>query len=208
MATYVEQLGNLVSHLDVLTSGLNASSILKEDIPTLSSIVARIQAAAVSLQKKTGIFTPLREDPARTRSSALMNEAQATIANLIDTETLENKSAFRRNILLIFHGPKSDSFDSKDMKSRKGITAQRCAEIRKLSPDGIVAWAVAFNASTWIGGTMGHNIFNYLISDIDPNNALSWPSQIPETLEKLRNHEELRNSVEYDLFLQCKHIRP
>ncbi|ETN44444.1 uncharacterized protein HMPREF1541_10625 [Cyphellophora europaea CBS 101466] len=201
MDTPVEQLSKLVGHLDPLISGLNTPAITKDELPILNSLALRLGNAALTLQKTTGYFTPFREDPAQTRSSALMNEAQRTIANLVDSGTLENPSAFRRSILLIFQGPKSDNFNSKDVKSRKAITERRCAEIRKLSPDGIVAWAVAFNTSSWIGGTMGQNIFDYLIDDIEPNNALPWPSQISETLGKLQSHEDLQKSVEYGQFL-------
>jgi hypothetical protein len=58
--------------------------------------------------------------------------------SLIDNRKLEYPAVFRRNIVLVFAGPKDSVFDSGNIKKRKAATRQRCKRIRKLSPDRVV----------------------------------------------------------------------
>src|SRR5205823_4666448 len=96
---------------------------------------------------------------------------------------------FRRNILLIFEGPKASVFDSEDIKLRKESTQKRCDMIRKLSSDGIISWAVAYPPTQWAGGIMASDVFDCLTDDIEPNVVQTWPPVIRDTLHKLKEDE-------------------
>jgi hypothetical protein len=59
----------------------------------------------------------------------------------------------------------------------------------------------------WATGIMGKDIFECLIDDIEPDSALSWPTVIQETIQKLRTDEEtLQSSVEYGEFIQGEYV--
>jgi hypothetical protein len=107
-------------------------------------------------------------------------------------------------MIMIFTGPKSSTFDSSEVKSRKAATRLRCEDIRKLGPDGIVAWAVSYTPTSWAAGFMGKDIFDCLIDNIDQETAQNWPLEILETVQKLREDDALQNSPEYDEFIRCE----
>jgi len=114
---------------------------------------------------------------------------------LIDDGKLERLVVFRRNIIMIYAGPKDSEFDSDDVRSRKATTRLRCERIQKLSPDGVVVWAASYTPTSWAAGCMGKDIFDCLVDDIEPESAKSWPPVIQETLQKLQTDESLQNSL-------------
>jgi hypothetical protein len=121
---------------------------------------------------------------------------------------LKQAHIFRRNITTIFEGPKDSSFDSEDVKFRKASTRRRCEQIRGLSPDGVISWAMAFSPSVWAGGAMAEDIFTCLLNDIDPELIQPWPRTIRETLHTLRKDEEsLQESGHYNNLLKGELIR-
>jgi hypothetical protein len=116
---------------------------------------------------------------------------------------LKQAHIFRRNIVTIFEGPKDSSFDSEDVKSKKASTRRRCEQIRGLSPDGVISWAMAFQPSVWAGGAMASDTFTCLLNDIGPELIQPWPQIIRETLHKLRKDKEsLQKSVHYNNLLK------
>lgn len=202
-AVTIRQLSDLVQDLENWIAGLNDEPCTEDELSMLDILGAKLTNAATIVQKKTGSFRPPLEEHAWKASAELRSQAQSTVSSLISQGKLERPVAFRRNMAIIFKGPKDSEFDSSDVKSRKAITRQRCEIIRNLSPDGIVTWAASFTPSTWSGGYLGKDIFEYLVDEIEPDSAPTWPAAIRTTVQKLQDEDEkLQSSVEYGKFVQ------
>ena len=202
----IAQLSSLVRDLEALIAGLNDVPCTKDELSALDVLGAKLADASTTVQKKTGSFRLSREEQAWRASAKLRSQAQSTIASLIDDGKLERPAVFRRNIVLVFAGPKDSDFDSDDVRSRKAVTRLRCERIRELSPDGVVAWAASYTPTSWAAGCMAKDIFECLIDDIEPEWAQSWPPVIQETVQKLRTDEALQNSLEYGEFINGEYV--
>jgi len=205
-AIAITQLSSLVRDLEAWIAGSNNVPCTKDELSALDVLGAKLADAATTVQKKTGSFKPSREAQAWRASAKLRSQAQSTIASLIDNRKLERPAVFRRNIVMIFAGPRDSEFDSDDVRSRKAVTRLRCERIQKLSPDGVVAWAASYIPTSWAGGCMGKEIFECLIDDIEPESAQNWPPVIQETVQKLRTDEAIQNSLEYGEFINGEYV--
>ena len=197
MATIIERLSGIVQDVENLTMSLAGSSRVSDESHKLDALAAKLGDAAVAIQKKTGSFRPTREEQAWKASEDFRTRAQSAITALFDNGKLKNLAVFRRNIVLIFDGPKYSGFDSEEIKARKAHTQRRCERIRKLSPDAVVAWAISYTPTEWGSGSMRNDVFDCLIEDTDPKSTQAWPAELCETLQKLRD-VDLRDSSEYD----------
>ncbi|KAI3326641.1 hypothetical protein HD806DRAFT_412424 [Xylariaceae sp. AK1471] len=197
----IVQLSTLIGDLNGWITGLNDLSCTNDELTQLDALAGRLADVAAVIQKKTGSFKSSREEQAWKASEAQRSHATSTITDLISNGKLNRPAVFGRNIITIFTGPKDSVLDSEEMKSRKAATRVRCDRIRKLSADGIVAWAASYRPTAWAAGTMGKDIFDCLIDDIEPKLAQSWPLVVHQILEKLRNDESLQQSVEYGQFI-------
>jgi hypothetical protein len=207
-ALTITQLSNLVQGLDDWIAGLNDATYTKDELSALDMLGAKLADAAAIVQKKTGSFRLPIEEQAWRASEKMRSQAQSTIVSLTDNRKLERPVVFRRNIAMIFTGPKDSEFDSSDTRARKAVTRQRCERIRKLSPDGVVAWAASYTPTSWAAGCMGKDIFECLIEDIEPDLAQGWPAVIQETVQKLRVEDgSLQSSVEYGEFARGEWVR-
>ncbi|KGQ11615.1 hypothetical protein BBAD15_g2651 [Beauveria bassiana D1-5] len=203
MSETIAQLSGLLQELESCVIILNNVPSLT-DLSGLDRLAGRLADAAATIQKKTGSFRPTREEQAWEASETLRSQATTITASLISDEKLNRPRVFGRNIVTIFAGPKDSALDSDDMKWRKSATRARCDRIRKLSSDGIIAWAVSYKPTMWAAGSMAKDMFDCLIDDIEPASAQSWPAVILETLQKLRNDDSLKNSPEYSNFVDCE----
>lgn len=128
--------------------------------------------------------------------------------NQLARAQLKNPPAFKRNITTIFRGPKPSTFDNDDKKSKKAQTTRRCEQIRRLTTDGIVSWAIAFPTTTWEGGSMSTDMFAVLINNVEPELPLSWPPVVLNTLQLLPNDEPYLNTCPaYQLLLNGKYFQ-
>lgn len=201
MANPIERLSSMVRDVDLLITGLNVVSSIDDESRVLDALAKRLIDAARTIEKKTGSFKPPREEQAWDASEGFRIQSQSAVAALLDSGKLKSATVLRRNVALIFCGPKHSRLDSKEVLSRKTVTQKRCEKLRKLSPDGLVAWAVSYTPTSWAAGAMGNDVFDCLIDDIEPNDILTWPTAVLETLEKLRAHEDLESSPDYEKFV-------
>ena len=177
---------------------------------TLSDLSSRLADAAKRLQEETRMLRELRPERAWQESEKHRSHAQSVRGDLFAKGRLAQSAVFRRNIVMIFLGPKDSTFDSEDTKFKKESTRRRCEAIRGLSPDGVISWAIAYAPTLWAGGSMPSDVFDCLVHDIEPELIQTWPAVIQDTLHKLKKDEEsLYRSPEYSEFLagQVYHIR-
>jgi hypothetical protein len=168
----------------------------------LSDLSMSFSKAAKKIEDEIQVLMNSRAERAWKESEAHRLRAQTLRGDLFANGRLKHAPVFRRNIITIFDGPKDSIFDSEDMKFKKASTRKRCEQLRGLSPDGVISWAMAFAPSLWAGGTMASDVFTCLLDDIEPELVQPWPQTIRETLHALRKDEEsLQKSLEYDNLL-------
>lgn len=108
----------------------------------------------------------------------------------------------RRNVVLIFQGPTTSTFDSEEAKSRKALTRERCEKLKALGPDGVLSWASTFAPHLWEPGSMGNELFNQLLQIAEPNQGYMCSAGVYDMLRALRTEELLQESREYQHFLK------
>ena len=111
---------------------------------TLGDLGSKLSDVAVKLQEEIRVLKRSRTERAWQESEKHRSHAQLARGDLFAKGRLPQSAVFRRNILMIYLGPKNSTFDSEDVKFRKESTRRRCEIIRGLSPDGIISWAIAY----------------------------------------------------------------
>lgn len=171
---------------------------------TLSNLSLELSEAAKLLENEIRELKESRTERAWRESEEHRLKAQSTRGDLFAKGRLKQPVIFRRNIITIFEGPKDSKFDSEDQKFRKESTRKRCESIRRLSPDGVISWAMAFPPTVWAGGSMASDVFTCLLDDMEPELVQAWPKVIRDTLDLLMEDEEsLKLSLEYGEFLKA-----
>lgn len=206
----VAQLQSLTEKAEQLVLKLDKTYPSEEQWSTLGKLSQTLQSTARQIGNKILVLRNTRRERAWKDSTELRSQALARKGDLLTNGRLKS-GVFRRNITAIFEGPKDSSFDSTEIKTRKATTRQRCEDIRQLSYDGVISWAIAFPPTLWAGGSMATDIFTCLLDDIEPDIALNWPSVIQDTLYKLRADEmALQTSVDFNRLLKGKfaHLFP
>ena len=88
--------------------------------------------------------------------------------DLFAKSQLKQLAIFRRNIVIIFEGPKDLKFDFKDIKFRKKSTCKKWELIQGLSLDGVILWAIAFASTVWAGKLIALDVFTCFFDNIKP----------------------------------------
>lgn len=205
MASTVEQITSMTNHLEVSILNLRISFVGSE-LQELTSIANKLNSIAARIRQRVGPVKPLVENNVWETTSEMRIKSQSIIIDLISTGKLESRSTFVRNIVLIFNGPNHHVLDSKATSLKKRATQKRCEKLRKLSPDGILSWAISYEPSSWTGGIMGNDKFDCLLEDVDPKSAQPWPACVHEELQRLRSFDALGNSPTFISFADCKYI--
>lgn len=201
-ASVVSQLRSLFDKADQLIPKLNKIYPTEEQWDSLGNLSAKLAKAATTIGQRVQALKESQVDRAWKESEKLRSHALKCQGDVLANGRLKQSPVFRRNIITIFEGPKDSKFDTEDTRVRKATTRQRCAQIRCLSPDGIISWAIAFAPSLWAGGSMATDIFKCLLADIEPDCRPGWPSIVGETLHTLQTDEDvLQRSTEYQRLL-------
>ncbi|OJD19184.1 hypothetical protein ACJ73_08658 [Blastomyces percursus] len=120
------------------------------------------------------------------------------IANQIrDTKNYQSITSpilmnLRRNLELIYIGPKDSELDSEQVKTRKRHTRTRCGVLRSQHPHVILMWAMALPPSSWkTSGGMPDGTFDFVIDDTYTERIPLLSSDILQTLQSLEKEEPL-----------------
>ncbi|OAF58417.1 hypothetical protein VC83_06543 [Pseudogymnoascus destructans] len=203
-AVLLSQLKGLLDKTEHLNGKFSKVYPTGDQWDTLSNLSSRLSEAAKTVQEEIRVLLESRSDRAWKESEEHRSKAQSCRGDLFAKGRLKQPAVFRRNIVTIFKGPKTSTFDSEDIKFKNESTLKRCELIRGLSPDGVISWAMAFAPTLWAGGSISADIFTCLLDDIEPELVQTWPQVIRDTLHKLMEDEEsLKKSPEYQEFLQA-----
>ena len=198
----MSQLDTLIATLETCVTSLDntASTYTRDGLRDLTALGTRVANIAAAIQKKAGSYKPPCRPEVWEASEKLRAQSQSAIEALIRDQGFKQSALFRRNIVLIFGGPRISDFDSTQMKARKVATRIRCERLRQLEADRLVIWALSYKCTSWAVGTMGTEMFDCLIESVQFN-ARRWPPVVGEVLYKLQE-TDLRQSVEYSDFLK------
>ncbi|KKZ64672.1 hypothetical protein EMCG_01360 [[Emmonsia] crescens] len=194
----LSQLKSLVEKTEQLKDKSNKLYQSDDQWQKLTDLSLRLSNAASQLQQEIKSSKESRATRAWKESEKHRTQAQLVKGGDIFAKgRLRQPAIFRRNIVVIYEGPKISTFDSEDARFRKESTQKRCDVIRSLSPDGVISWAIAYAPTLWAGGAIASDVFNCLIDDIEPDVVQTWPLVIRETLHKLKEEETHLQNHQY-----------
>jgi hypothetical protein len=131
----------------------------------------------------------------------LLPAAESAAAELTEKGRPKSLATFRRNITLIFEGPKESNLDSVTKKSRHKLTRKRCEQIRNIKPNGILVLAAAFPPTVWTAGFMKDVTFEYLIAEIASKDTDIFPENIRQIMHTFGSEAPLEDSESYGEFI-------
>lgn len=199
----VSQLNGLVQKVDQTRRKLHSLHPSNEQWQTLLDLGHGLHDAAFKLQQDLTTLHESRKARALKDSERYISHAQATKDELLAKGRLKSPVIFRRNITVIFEGPKISTFDSEETRIKKESTRKRCDTLRNLGADGLISWAIAYAPTAWALGTMASDIFECLLEDVEPVDNQEWPKLILETLHRLEEEEHmLQRSPEFKELLR------
>lgn len=187
----------VLSHLQgLLEKTENLSPKLSKIYPSvdqwnsLRDLSTLLLEAVQKFQDDVRLFRESRTQRAWQESEVHRTKVRSSRSDLLATCRLRHPSVFRRNIVLIYEGPKTSRFDSEDSKLRKESTRKRCKLIRDLNPDGVISWAIALAPTLWAGGSIASDLFTCILDSVEPELVTRWPPVIRDTLHLLMEDEE------------------
>lgn len=168
-AVIISQLRGLLEKANRLIPKLIKIYPNEEQWEILGDISEKLSVTTARMENKIQEPKESRAERAWKESEKLRSHALKCKDDLLTDGRLKQSPVFRRNIVTIFDGPKNSKFDSAEIKLRKRATQQRCEQIRRLSPSGVISWAIAFTPSLCAGGSMATDIFTCLLDEIEPD---------------------------------------
>jgi hypothetical protein len=201
--TLLSQFSDIVASLESWVTSLDKSpQFTSDDLSNLLSLSTRLADANSSTQKSFGSYKPPCRDKIWKASEPMRKQARSAVEWLARDGAFKQPAMFRRNMTLIFGGPKISEFDSYQMKARKTATSTRCERLRRLEANKLIVWAASYKPTSWAVGCMGTDMFDCLVETVECN-TVPWPSAVHEVLYKLQK-TDLQGSTEYINFLQGK----
>ncbi|KAJ5111739.1 hypothetical protein NUU61_001369 [Penicillium alfredii] len=112
-------------------------------------------------------------------------------------------TTLKRNLILIFMGPKTFELDSKQVKARNKQTEGRCKTLRSQHSHVVLMWAMALQPSIWKTSVgMNEKTFDFLIRDLSDERMNQIPPHISEIMLSLAGEESMSTSDSFALFAE------
>lgn len=112
-------------------------------------------------------------------------------------------TTLKRNLVLVFMGPTTFTFESKQVKARNKQTEMRCAVLRAQHAHVILMWAMALQPSAWkASGGMTDKTFGFLMEDLQHERIERIRSRIFETILSLAAEGPLVASGPFQTFIE------
>ena len=176
----------------------------REEYHAFESLDLRFSEMVVKFSEKINCFKDVHADWVVSEGKAFRSRAESARTDLMVGGQPKSLATFKRNLLLVFEGPRDSALDSKSVTSRNKQTRTRCTRIRCLSPSGIITWAAAFPPTLWAAGFMKDLAFDYLVEDMESDQTQAWPVKLREVLHAFGAEEPLKGSSKYLEFIQGK----
>lgn len=155
LETLVSQLQEFCSECQ--TTNIRCSEADRSRFPILA---ARLVDAAAVLSRT------LHEQATIKAPNEAAKELAARFSPLSQAQRALKKTMFRRNLSLIFLGPKVSAVDSSQVKARKIALQDRCKTLESLAPGHIILWSTTLPPSNWAAGEISKTTFHYLVQEL------------------------------------------
>lgn len=197
--TLISQLEALCRRINVMRDKVQATEmrLTKSKLKTIQSLGSKITQATTDLSETIQSMESTREKPPTDDAIKLLGQAKQC-----EAEKKPNVTILKRNLILIFEGPKFSVLDSNQIKARKRVLRDRCSTLRGLYPHAIVRWARNFPPSVWTTGTMSEPTFDYLVEALNSEDECTLPTGIYAILQALGDEDPLMQSCEYRSFVE------
>lgn len=173
----------LFQETEALRVLLLSDQIPDELIPTLTGLSDKFQAVVKIIHAKI----PEMLNPTE-KTKEIQRKADKTLLKAFTIGEVNNR-VLGNNLEIIFKGPPAtDSTKSARYRSKRIKTVKRCAMLRELDRDQIIAWAISYPCAVWAGGTMGDQDFEYLTGHIKRKNSISWHTEVSRALQSFQTN--------------------
>lgn len=206
MGTLISGLKGLAHDTELAINAfcLSDTQPTKGEYTVLTALSARFSKVAERFADQVNELKEKRARWAREEGEKLVSAAESAAAELTEKGRPKSLATFRKNITLIFEGPKESNLDSASDKSRHKLTRKRCEQIRNVKPNGILVWAAAFPPTTWTAGFMNNVTFDYLIAEIASKDTDIFPENIRQIMHTFGSEAPLKDSKSYGEFIGGK----
>jgi hypothetical protein len=203
MSRVIKKLQSMIQKVEKLGKTVTTLSPKPDEWQEIKSLALKLTQVATCLAQDVEISKTSRDVLLQQTAQEAKEKAQSHLADISNEGRLRYPKIFRKTIIQVFNGPKNSPYHTKTEQGRNAITSERSAVLRGLNADGIISWAISYNASSWIGGKMGWDVFYNLAQDIEPSERQSWPDEVIEILGTLQEHE-LSGNPSYQAFMNGK----
>lgn len=201
VSTFATQLEALCRRINTTRNKLQAAKIrsTKSKIRVLQALAKKITQAATELSESIGTSIESQGKHPTDEGIKLLAQTRQYLA-----EDQVNVTILKRNLVLIFEGPKDSALDSTHIKARKKTLRERCRIVCDLQPDTIVKWARSFPPSAWSPGIMSQATFDFLVDELESEEKHALPSSVCSVLHTLETEEPLDRNYKYKNFVKGK----
>lgn len=195
------QFDSLVTRMESLSSKLNTKRIrpTRDQLNEFQNLHTRFKATLADYD--AGIE--------RLLAAGFPDEKDIRIADRVRSAkdsgptTSPTLTTLRRNMVLIFMGPKTSNLDSDQVKTRNKQTEMRCEILRSQPSNAILMWAMTLQPSAWkTSGGMTDKTFSFLIEDLQDERMNQIPRKISETIQSLAEEEPMNTSSSFKTFVE------
>lgn len=199
MSAFISRLKTLIGSAESLENMLPNITPQLDDWGEIERLTAQLAEVASHIYRNVESSKQSRNKQVVEEAEAMKKQAkpyQDSLAN-----NLPRAPIFRRNMIIIFEGPKESPFNNSTAeRRRKEVTRRRCDVLRSLNTDGLILWAISYAPTSWAGGKLSWAVFDELVGDIEPSERQVFPSDLVETLMMILERD-LSGNTEYERFL-------
>ncbi|KXH63657.1 hypothetical protein CNYM01_08416 [Colletotrichum nymphaeae SA-01] len=203
MVVSVGELRTYISSIEDWVHCWQAGQVEDPDdvVGSLPGLAEKLQAASQRLQDCQPLPAAGRKSTSSTSNVIAQAERVSTFADFQLSAKVSR--IFTNNITAIFNDTAPDvSLATEQWKQKTRITSKRCTQIRRLSPEGIIVWAVSFPQYKWAAGTMPSVVFEELLGAMRFLDYRAWPDALHTILENMAQQSQLRGSADFSEFLE------
>ena len=201
VSVVLSQFDTLVARIESLGSKLRTKRIrpTRDQLNQFQNLNRKLRVGLMeldtSIQALLAIGAPDDED--------IRLAASIRSAKYLGTITSPMLTALKRNLELIFTGPKTSNFNSRQVKTRNKQTEMRCEALRSRHWHVILMWAIVLQPSTWkTSAGMTDKTFEFLIDDLEDERIEKISPQVAEVLQSLATEEPMCTSDSFNIFVE------
>ena len=145
ISSLISSLGFLARNAATITKGIRdvESCESKDDLCTLKALISELQRDIAETAQRIEHLEERRVAQTGEACKKLLSRVKEIRSNITGEKPPKSLPNLKKNLALVFEGPKVSVLNSEELVSKNKKTQQRCERIRQLNPDGLLSWAVS-----------------------------------------------------------------